>query len=213
MSLYQDVQRAAARKQGVDVKEPAEVTMSSILDGPVKRPEESRLFKTVEERCADAKSTALTLLLVGALGLAAMVLAITGSLQLPLPKIAPYSMSVLFLIFIVVAVVLMQKSKKILAEGPAEHARIQTIKKWFESEGISAPEITALLVTVPVSELEALYRKKYEAIKGVLHRQFTDEDGKLLDKLAADFSEDARIDAMLEEQVRIDAAVRDKRTS
>ncbi len=213
MSLYQDVQRAAARKQGVDVKEPAEVTMSSILDGPVKRPEESRLFKTVEERCADAKSTALTLLLVGALGLAAMVLAITGSLQLPLPKIAPYSMSVLFLIFIVVAVVLMQKSKKILAEGPAEHARIQTIKKWFESEGISAPEITALLVTVPVSELEALYRKKYEAIKGVLHRQFADEDGKLLDKLAADFSEDARIDAMLEEQVRIDAAVRDKRTS
>ncbi len=213
MSLYQDVQRAAARKQGVDVKEPAEVTMSSILDGPVKRPEESRLFKTVEERCADAKSTALTLLLVGALGLAAMVLAITGSLQLPLPKIAPYSMSVLFLIFIVVAVVLMQKSKKILAEGPAEHARIQTIKKWFESEGISAPEITALPVTVPVSELEALYRKKYEAIKGVLHRQFADEDGKLLDKLAADFSEDARIDAMLEEQVRIDAAVRDKRTS
>lgn len=213
MSLYNDVQRAAARKQGVDVKEPAEVTMSSILDGPVKRPEESRLFKTVEERCADAKSTALTLMLVGILGLAAMVLAITGALQLPLPKIAPYSMSVLFLVFIAVAVLQMQNSKKILAEGPAEHARIKKIKNWFESEGISAPEITALPATVPVSELEALYRKKYEAIKEVLHKQFADEDGKLLDKLAADFSEDARIDAMLEEQVRIEAAVRDKRTS
>ena len=34
MSLYKDVQKAAARKQGVDVKEPAEVTMSNILDGP-----------------------------------------------------------------------------------------------------------------------------------------------------------------------------------
>ncbi len=213
MSLYNDVQRAAARKQGVEVKEPAEVTMASILDGPIKRPDESRLFKTVEERCADAKSTAMTLLLVGVLGLAAMLLAITGSLQLPLPKIAPYSMSVLFLIFIAVAVVQMQKSKKILAEGTAEHTRIKNIKKWFETEGISSPEIASLPVTVPVSELEALYRRKYEAIKGVLHKQFTEEDGKLLDKLAADFSEDARIDAMLEEQVRIEAAVRDKRTS
>lgn len=92
--------KATARKQGVDVKEPAEVTMSNILDGPIKRPDESKLFKTVEERCADARSTAMTLLLVGVLGLAAMILAITGSLQLPLPKIAPYSMSVLFLAFI-----------------------------------------------------------------------------------------------------------------
>lgn len=56
MSLYKDVQKAAARKQGVDVKEPAEVTMSNILDGPIKRPDESKLFKTVEERCADARS-------------------------------------------------------------------------------------------------------------------------------------------------------------
>ena len=209
MSLYHDVQRAAARKQGAEVKEPAEVTMANILDGPIKRPDESKLFKTVEERCADAKSTAMTLLLVGVLGLAAMILAITGSLQLPLPKIAPYSMSVLFLAFIAVAVVQIQKSKKILAEGPAEHARIRNIKNWFESEGISSPEITALPATVPVSELEALYRKKYEAIKEVLHKQFPDENVKLLDKLAADFSEDARIDAMLEEQVRIEAAVRD----
>ena len=207
MSLYKDVQKAAARKQGVEVKEPAEVTMSNILDGPIKRPDESKLFKTVEERCADARSTAMTLLL------AAMILAITGSLQLPLPKIAPYSMSVLFLAFIGVAVAQIQKSKKILAEGPAEHARIKNIKKWFETEGIAAPEIAELPVTVPVNELESLYRKKYEAIKEVLHKQFSEEDVKLLDKLAADFSEDARIDAMLEEQVRIEAAVRDKRTS
>lgn len=213
MSLYKDVQKAAARKQGVDVKEPAEVTLSNILDGPIKRPEESKLFKTVEERCADAKSTAMALLLVGVLGLAAMILTLTGSLQLPLPEFAPYSMSVLFLIFIGVAVFLMQKAKKIMTEGPAEHARIRKIQNWFESEGIASPEIAALPVSVPVSELEALYRKKYEAIQTVLHRQFADEDGKLLDKLAADFSEDARIDAMLEEQVRIEAAVRDKRTS
>lgn len=78
----------------------------------------------------------MTLLLVGVLGLAAMILAITGSLQLPLPKIAPYSMSVLFLAFIGVAVAQIQKSKKILAEGSAEHARIKNIKKWFETEGI-----------------------------------------------------------------------------
>ena len=200
MSLYKDVQKAAARKQGVEVKEPAEVTMSNILDGPIKRPDESKLFKTVEERCADARR-------------AAMILAITGSLQLPLPKIAPYSMSVLFLAFIGVAVAQIQKSKKILAEGPAEHARIKNIKKWFETEGIAAPEIAELPVTVPVNELESLYRKKYEAIKEVLHKQFSEEDVKLLNKLAADFSEDARIDAMLEEQVRIEAAVRDKRTS
>ena len=213
MSLYKDVQKAAARKQGVEIKEPAEVTMANILDGPIKRPEESQLFKTVEERCADARSTAMTLLLVGVLGLTAMILAITGSLQLPLPKIAPYSMSVLFLAFIAVAVVLIQKSKKILAEGSAEHARIRRIKDWFETEGIASEEIAALQVSVPASELEALYRKKYEAIKGVLHAQFAEEDGKLLDKLAADFSEDARIDAMLEEQVRIEAAAREKRTS
>ena len=213
MSLYKDVQKATARKQGVDVKEPAEVTMSNILDGPIKRPDESKLFKTVEERCADARSTAMTLLLVGILGLAAMILAITGSLQLPLPKIAPYSMSVLFLAFIAVAVVLIQKSKKIMAEGPAEHARIRTIKNWFETDGISSEEIVTLPVHVPVTELETLYRKKYEAIKTVLHKHFPEEDGQLLDKLAADFSEDARIDAMLEEQVRIEAAAREKRTS
>ena len=213
MSLYKDVQRAAARKQGVEAKEPAEVTMANILDGPVKRPDESKLFKTVEERCADAKSTAMTLLLVGVLGLVAMILTLTGFLQLPLPKLAPYSMSVLFLAFITVAVVLMRKAKRILTEGSEEHARIRSIKKWFESEGIFSPEIAALPVSVPVSELEALYRKKYEAIKGVLCIQFSDEDVKLLYKMAADFSEDARIDAMLEEQVRIEAAARDKRTS
>lgn len=55
----------------------------------------------------------------------------------------------------------------------------------------AAPEIAELPVTVPVNELESLYRKKYEAIKEVLHKQFSEEDVKLLDKLAADFSEDA----------------------
>lgn len=213
MSLYKDVQKAAARKQGVDVKEPAEVTMSNILDGPIKRPDESKLFKTVEERCADARSTALTLILVGALGLAVMLLVITGSLQLPLPKIAPYSMSVFFLIFLIVGAVFIQKSKKILATAQEEHARINQIKHWFETQGIASEAVTSLPATVPVSELEALYRRKYEAIKSVLHTQFPEEDQKLLNKLAADFSEDARIDAMLEEQVRIEAAVRDKRTS
>lgn len=213
MSLYHDVQRAAARRQGAEVKEPAEVTMSNILDGPIKRPEESKLFKTVEERCADAKSTAMTLLLVGILGLAAMLLALTGRLQLPLPAVAPYSMSVFFLIFIGTGIFFMQKSKKILTEAPKEHDRIRNIRSWFESEGITSDEITALPVTVPVSELETLYHQTYEAIKQILHAHFTEENGQLLDKLAADFSEDARIDAMLEEQVRVEAAIREKRTS
>ena len=167
----------------------------------------------MEERCADARSTALTLILVGALGLAVMLLVITGSLKLPLPKIAPYSMSVFFLIFLIVGVVFIQKSKKILATAQEEHARIKQIKHWFETQGIASEAVTSLPATVPVSELEALYRRKYEAIKNVLHTQFPEEDKKLLNKLAADFSEDARIDAMLEEQVRIEVAVRDKRTS
>ena len=43
MSLYKDVQKATARKQGVDVKEPAEVTMSNILDGAKRLPSSCRV--------------------------------------------------------------------------------------------------------------------------------------------------------------------------
>lgn len=208
MSLYKDMQKTAAQKQAEE-----EVTMASILDGPVKRPAESRVYKSAEERCATAKSTSMALFLVGGLGLLAMLLSLTGILSLQFPRTTSYSMSVLFLIFILTGFYFIQKSKKLLAGAEAEHARIRTITDWFQTDEAVLSEMKQFCREAPVNELEALYRAKYDAARRLLREHFTDEDPSLLDMLAADFAEDARIDAMLEEQVRVEAAVRSKRTS
>lgn len=212
MSIYTQIQREAERKQRIkEGKEEEEVTMENILDGPVKRPASSKRYKTSEEKYADARSTATTFFLVGGLGLLAIVLTFAGVLHLPVPHFTLYSMSVFFIVFLVIGAVYFKNSKKILEKAGAEHARIKKITDWYQTEGVSSKELLELLEAGPKDEPEVFYLQKYELVQKLLKNQFPDEEEALLDKLASDFSEEERIDAMMVEEVRLEAAMREKR--
>ena len=68
-----------------------------------------------------------------------------------------------------------------------------------------------LLEAGPKDAPEVFYLQKYELVQKLLKNQFPDEEEALLDKLASDFSEEERIDAMMVEEVRLEAAMREKR--
>lgn len=208
MSLYSQLKNAENAKNSEQTEE---FTLENILDGPVKKPASSKIYKSPEERYADAHTTAVAFFAVGGIGLALMILTLAGILSLPINHFALYSMSVFFLIFLVVGFFSQRSSKKILALSGAERARVKKITDWYEAEGIHADALKKLIEEADKDAPEVFYLQKYELLQQLLRQQFPDENEALLDKLASDFSEEDRIDAMMAEEVRLEAAIREKR--
>lgn len=160
------------------------------LDSSDKRPPSAKLYKSAKERYADARSTAFSFLLVGGLGLAAMVLDIAGIFSLPFHGFAVYTMTAVFGIFFLIGLVSMKKSKKLLSSIAEEQAQIRIIQKWYQTDGIHADTLTDLEKHFTDESAEERYLKKYDVVRTLLKNQFPNVDETLLDKLASDFCEE-----------------------
>lgn len=211
MSLHLDNNPRFSRESSADSGQTEEFVLEDLLDGPVKRPSASKIYKSPEAKAADARTTALSFFLVGGLGLAATLLTMTGIISLPIHGMTLYSMTFFFLLFLVIGFFSQRSAKKILEKAPVEHEKIRKITDWYETEGIKSEELQKLLTEGDREKPEVFYLQKYELVSRLLHRQFPSMDEALLDKLASDFSEEERIDAMLEEQVRIEAAIEEQK--
>lgn len=160
------------------------------LDGSGKRPEEAKKYKSAMERYANARSTAFSFLVIGGLGLAAMILDMAGILNMPLQGFAVYTMAGVFALFFLFGAASIIKSKKLLPAVGKEQAQINAIKKWYHTDGAHRDAMSGLDKKAADEAEEEWYLRKYRTICLLLKKQFPDADEQLLDKLAADFCEE-----------------------
>ena len=156
----------------------------------------SGVYKNSADRAEDNKSSAWTLLLVGSVGLLAMILGIVGVLPFSIGN--PYMfygvMSTVFLLFIIMGVVSMKNAKIFAKKAESENTLRETLMKWCE-ESLNADAIDAELGVAngrneadneEIAE-EVLYFKRYEKLKAKLNHQFMNLDQSFLENFIDEF--------------------------
>lgn len=177
-------------------EEPKEVkipTTEEILNGNLSDEQKelraslnASVYKKSADKAEDNKSSAWTLLVVGGIGMLAMLLGMAGLLPFRLgnPFMFYGVMSAVFIIFIIMGIVSMKNAKVYAEQAETENTLFETMKQWCEAH-LKADEIDARL-DVEAEDLqelsdEVLYFKRYEKLKEVLNDQFMNLDQDFLD--------------------------------
>lgn len=141
------------------------------------------LYEDSAEKAADNKSSGCMLLAVGVLGLAAVILGITGVLPFRLNGSMKYMtygvMSALFLLFVVMGVISMRSYRFFAQKAKSENSLRSTIKKWC-LENLKAGEIDGELDGEELSEEEKYFKRTF-LVKQKISRQFLNLDESFLD--------------------------------
>lgn len=147
----------------------------------------SSVYIKKEDKYKDTLSSAYTLLLVGFGGLIALLLVITGIIDLNLAtpgKYVTYSgIAILLFVFIIIGFASLKSSKKLAKEAESENELTKDILQWFEKN------ITFELIDNGITEDmqdELKYFKRIDAIKEIIQKAYGDLHEDYIDKLTED---------------------------
>lgn len=139
------------------------------------------------QQAEENRSSAWTLLVVGGLGLIAMILGIVGVIPLKLGN--PYMfygvMSAVFILFIVMGAVSMKNAKIFAKKAESENSLRDSLLKWC-AENVTAEKVNAQIENAAEMPDEILYFTRYELIKKMMNHQFMNLDQGFLEKLIDD---------------------------
>ncbi len=144
------------------------------------------------ERAEENRSSAWMLLIVGAVGLAAMVLGMLGVLPLRLGN--PYMfygvMCTVFFLFIIMGVVSMKNAKLFAKKAESENTLRDAMTKWYQ-DNLQADIIDEELeITEDVTD-EVIYFKRVQILKDKFNCQFMNLDQDFLEHYIDDEVYDA----------------------
>ncbi len=184
---------AAARKiAGIFLQQQAleqykEEAVSSVEDKEQEDNVSAQPYVNSADRAEENRSSAVTLLLVGGVGLVIMILGIAG--VLPFRVGNPYMfygvMSAVFILFVVMGVVSMKNAKIFAKKAESENSLRDTLLQWCK-DNLTAEKIDAQIENVHLELTEALYFKRYEVIKKIMNHQFMNLEQGFLEKLIDD---------------------------
>lgn len=133
------------------------------------------VYQDKKAKAEDFKSSAYTLLLVGIIGIAALVLLELGvfgfRLAAPQKYITYGVMGALFVIFIVMGIMSFRSAKQYVAEAAAEEDLTARIKAWAK-EHITPASIKESVYFEEETSDEEKYFKYFESIKTVVVQEF-----------------------------------------
>lgn len=171
---------------GMDTGESEEKKKAQMQAQPVRR--SSQGYRNKSEQAAENRSSAWTLLIVGGLGMVALILLLAGVLPLKLQGSNRYLiggiMGAMFVIFIVMGFVSLKNSKQYAKEADSENSLKSTMEKWCR-ENLEGAKVDASLQLSTVPE-EEWYFRRVALLKAVLNRQFVNLDQDLLDHFVDD---------------------------
>lgn len=140
------------------------------------------------ERAEDNRSSGWILLAVGGIGLLVIILGAFGIIDIPIygygKILTMIVMGGLCVLFLVMGIVSLKKSKVYATQAKAEGDRESKVINWFR-ENCPAEKINEVLAEqlMGLSEEEA-YFKRYSAIKQVLYNNFPDTGIEFQDHMA-----------------------------
>ena len=184
------VEMAAAMLQVMQkegMKLPAEL-IGTVTDEPLSKVEALKTYKPYinnEERAEDNRSSAYTLLIVGGIGLAFIILMFLEIVPIHMTITGKYMtcgvMGVMFLLFIVMGIVSMRNSRILTKKAKKENNLTREIKKWclevFEREQVDE----RLQIGSLPEELKYFHR--FDFMKYTIKNQFLNLDEAYLDRL------------------------------
>lgn len=137
----------------------------------------STLYIEKRSQYEEMKSSAYTFLMVGALGILALILIGLDIIPLHMVSYMKVIMAIvmggLFLLFLVIGAKSYKKMKVLAKDTEKEEADTKEILTWFFAEN-DADSIDASIPQAETLENEQLYFYRYEYIKGILAEKYPD---------------------------------------
>lgn len=135
------------------------------------------VYQNYEEKAADNKSSAYSLLIIGAAGAVVILLALFDVISLPLNSSTKYvtlgMMEAMFVFFVVMGVVSMKNAGKYAKKAESEKELTKELEKWFV-EYVTAEKIDDDLFTEEEADFseEQKYFKRFDRMKELLSERF-----------------------------------------
>lgn len=145
------------------------------------------IYQNYEEKAADNKSSAYTLLGVGAIGIAAIILCFCDVIKLPLNESSRFMvlciLGAMFLFFIVMGVVSMKNAGKYAKKAESERELTKELEKWFV-EYVTAEKIDDGLFEEEEADFseEQKYFKRFDKMKELLSERFLNLNEGYMDR-------------------------------
>ena len=160
---------------------------SKIRNARMKAASESvRVYQDKKSKAEDFKSSAYTLIIVGAVGIIALILLELGvfpfSLAAPGKYITYAVMGVMFLIFIIMGFSSFKSSKKYEKEAKTEDYLTDRIKTWT-LENVTRESIVSKAALPAEMPDEVKYFKYFELLKNAIKSEFGDMNASYLESL------------------------------
>lgn len=155
------------------------------LEEEEKKPVYNHVYVNNEEMASENRSSAYTLLLVGGIGLIAVVLFFFDIIAIHVSTLNKYMISgvmgALFVLFLVMGAVSFKNSKLLAKKAGKEKNLTQEIQKWCR-ENLSGEAIDKELALEGFPE-EVKYFQRFEKVKAMIKNQFMNLDEAYLDRL------------------------------
>jgi hypothetical protein len=139
---------------------------------------------TLTEKAKDLKSSGYTLVLVGGIGLIAMILVLTGVISLEVSGafgiVTKIVMTFLFALFFVLGVRALIKSKTVAQDAIRETGKRAEIKKWFTETYDAASVDSELEGEIEESDI---YFERTDIIRKKISERFMDVEESLMSQL------------------------------
>lgn len=145
------------------------------------------VYQNYEEKAADNKSSAYTLLGVGAVGVLVILLHFLGVIRLPLYGSSKFIVlgviGAMFLFFIVMGVVSMKNAGKYAKKAESEKELTKELEKWFV-EYVTAEKIDDGLFSEEEADFseEQKYFKRFDKMKELLSERFLNLNEGYMDR-------------------------------
>ncbi|MCR5418107.1 MAG: hypothetical protein K6E84_04255 [Lachnospiraceae bacterium] len=153
--------------------------------------ERPRTYESMQSKAGEYKASAGALILVGVVGVAAVVMLYLDKLPIRLSggskALICIVMGFLFALFLMLGFASVSTYKKLLASASTEEELIESIKAYM-AENLTKDQVEAALPeNGEEMDEEQAYFPRMEFIKETLTKEFSDTDQLLIDKLADDW--------------------------
>lgn len=145
------------------------------------------VYRNYEEKAADNRSSAYTLLGVGVIGIAAVIFCFFDVIKLPLNESSRFMvlciLGAMFLFFIVMGVVSMKNAGKYAKKAESERELTKELEKWFV-EYVTAEKIDDGLFEEEEADFseEQKYFKRFDKMKELLSERFLNLNEGYMDR-------------------------------
>lgn len=194
-----DDKERASKAAGIFLQQEEEERLKEILPQddkeipgyPMPSPAAKGIYENSAKRAEENRSSGYMLLIVGGLGLAAVILIFLGIIPINMSVMNRYMtcgvMSGLFILFIVMGILSMKSSKVLAQKAEKENSLSSEIKKWCE-ENLTAESVdTGLFDEGDTEEEEIKYFKRVEKMKSQISYQFLNLDEGFLDSFVDEY--------------------------